>query len=63
LTNGLASDRGWGAKPTGRFVLLEWRVSAKADARIDDAECLELVGSGNVVTGEQIAAWNIPAAS
>lgn len=35
----------WGAKPTGQFALPEWRISAKADACITDAECLELVGS------------------
>lgn len=32
-----------GAKPTGLFARHEWRVSAGAAARIDDAECLELV--------------------
>lgn len=39
-------DRHWGAKPMGQFAQPEWRGSAKADAHIDDAECLKLVDTG-----------------
>lgn len=35
----------WGAEPTVQLAPPEWPVSAQADVRITDAQCLELVAT------------------